>query len=221
LTVEPAKNRQSLPLEASPLVGRFRCDLVTQRWSWSDETYRIHGFEPGDVVPTTTLVLAHKHPEDRERVARILHAAGRTGAPFSSVHRIMDAQGRERTLTMVGQGRCDPRAGQVRELVGYFVDVTTAVEARASAAASEAIRASAASRAAIEQAKGIIAFALAIDVEEAFERLRKASNMTNVAVRDIARRVVEIASVKKISTADIANFLAAETHCSGSSRMPK
>jgi hypothetical protein len=57
------------------------------------------------------------------------------------------------------------------------------VEAHASETASSAVRASAASRAAIEQVKG------------------------NVAVRDIARQVVEVASVRKISVTDIAGVL--------------
>jgi PAS domain-containing protein len=209
LTVDSTNNQHALPLEAERLVGRFRCDLATQRWGWSDETFHIHGFEPGDVVPTTTLVLAHRHPDDRERVSGILQGAACTGEPFSSVHRIMDAQGRERTLTMVGQGRLDPDTREVRELVGYFVDITTALRAQAGEAASAAIRASAVSRAGIEQAKGIIAFVLNIDVEEAFEHLRRASNETNVAVREIARQVVEAASVKKLSATDIANVLAA------------
>jgi PAS domain-containing protein len=201
-------NQHTLAPGADQLVGRFRCDLATQQWWWSDETFQIHGFKPGDVVPTTALVLAHKHPDDRERVSHMLRTAGVTGEPFSSVHRIMDARGRERTLTVVGQGRRDPDTHQVRELVGYFVDVTPAVQAQASEAASAAIRASAASRATIEQAKGIIAFALNVDVEEAFERLRAASNDTNVAVRDIARQVVETASARKISAAGIADALA-------------
>jgi hypothetical protein len=199
----------ALAVGTNHLVGRFRYDLATQQWWWSDETFHIHGFEPGEVVPTTTLVLAHKHPDDRARVAQILESASATGEPFSSVHRIMDARGRQRTLTVVGQGRRDPATRQVRALVGYFVDVTAAVRARADEEASASIRASAASRACIEQAKGIIAFVLAVDVDEAFELLRRTSNDTNVAVRDVAGQVVELASIRRCSPADVAGVLAA------------
>lgn len=206
MSAEPTNTERALTPGTNHLTGRYRYDLTTQRWWWSDETFEIHGFEPGDVVPTTTLVLAHKHPEDRARVSRMLQGAAVTGEPFSSVHRIMDARGRERTLTVVGEGRRDPDTRQVYELVGYFVDVTAAVETRAGRAASASIRASAVTRAPIEQAKGIVAFALGIDVEEAFERLRTTSNHTNVAVRDVARRIVGLVPHGG-SAADVAEAL--------------
>ncbi|MFD2796355.1 PAS and ANTAR domain-containing protein [Promicromonospora vindobonensis] len=206
MTAEPTNTGRALTPGTNHLTGRYRYDLATQQWWWSDETFRIHGFEPGDVVPTMTLVLAHKHPDDRPRVSRMFEGAAVTGAPFSSVHRIMDARGRERTLTVVGQGRLDPETRHVCELVGYFVDVTAAVQTRADRVASASIRASAATRAPIEQAKGIIAFVLDIDVDEAFERLRRSSNHTNVAVRDVARGIVELASTGG-SAADVAEIL--------------
>ncbi|MEV0950435.1 PAS and ANTAR domain-containing protein [Promicromonospora sp. NPDC050249] len=202
MNVEPSEIERALTLGINHLVGRYRYELATQRWWWSDETYQIHGFEPGDVVPTTKLILAHKHPDDRARVSRVLRTAAATGEPFSSVHRVMDARGAERTLTVVGQGRRDPATQQICELVGYFIDISATVQALASEAASESIRASAATRASIEQAKGIIAFVLGVEPAEAFERLRITSNETNVAVRDVAREIVDLTSTAG-STADV------------------
>ena len=46
-------------------VGAFRFWFIGQRWEWSDEVALMHGYEPGSVVPTTELLLSHKHPEDR------------------------------------------------------------------------------------------------------------------------------------------------------------
>ncbi|MGW8565005.1 PAS and ANTAR domain-containing protein [Isoptericola sp. NPDC055881] len=183
----------TLALGASHPVGRYRHDLATGRWWWSDETYRIHGFEPGDVVPTTELILAHKHPDDRDRVSQVLHQACVTGEPFSSVHRIMDAHGDERTLAVVGEGRTDD-AGAVTELVGFFTDVTPAVARIADARATASIRASAANRATIEQAKAIVMCAVRTDIEGAFGWLRQASNHANVPLREVSARVVELAA---------------------------
>ncbi|PZR53189.1 diguanylate cyclase [Xylanimonas oleitrophica] len=169
-----------------PPVGRYRLDLATGRWAWSDEVFAMHGFRPGEVVPTTEMMLSHKHPEDRARVDGVLREAASTGDAFSSVHRIYDAQGKVRTLAVTGQGRKDPDTGQVVELIGYFIDVTEAQREVAQREATRSILASAERRAAIEQAKGVLMVAYSVDGEEAFQRLRLASNTLNIAVRDLA-----------------------------------
>ncbi|MEL7976379.1 PAS and ANTAR domain-containing protein [Isoptericola sp. F-RaC21] len=180
----------TLALGANHPVGRYRYDLGTGRWWWSDETYRIHGFEPGDVVPTTELILAHKHPDDRDHVSQVLRRASATGEPFSSVHRIMDAHGDERTLAVVGEGRTDA-AGRVRELVGCFTDVTVAVARIVDAGVTANFRASAAQRATIEQAKGIVMCAIRTDVDGAVEWLTAASARSDVPLRELAALIVE------------------------------
>lgn len=172
-----------------PPVGQYRFEIATERWWWSDEVYRIHGFAPGEVVPTTQLLLSHKHPEDVVRVDSVFKEAQATGAPFSSVHRIIDAAGRTRTIALTGQGRRGAD-GEVAELVGYVIDVTDAQRETAQRQATAAIRASAEHRAAIEQAKGILMVTFGIEPEEAFVRLREASNLSNVAVRELAERLV-------------------------------
>ena len=49
---------------ASQRVGTFEDSYVTDTWTWSDTVARMHGYEPGEVGPTTELVLSHKHPDD-------------------------------------------------------------------------------------------------------------------------------------------------------------
>lgn len=174
-----------------PPVGRFRLDLTTARWTWSDEVFEMHGFAPGEVVPTTELMLSHKHPDDRARVDSVLRTAAEDGEPFSSVHRIVDAQGRVRTLAVTGQCRREPGSRKVTELFGYFIDVTDVNREVAQREATAAIRASAERRASIEQAKGVLMVGLGLEPDEAFDRLRVASNLSNVPVRDLAVWLVE------------------------------
>jgi hypothetical protein len=177
-----------------PPVGRYRLDLATGEWAWSDEVYVMHGFEPGQIVPTTPLMLSHKHPDDRARVDGILRRAAETGQPFSSVHRILDATGKTRVLAVTGQGRRDPGTGRVTELFGYFIDVTESQREAAARDATASIQASAARRAVIEQAKGVLMVVHGVDEEAAFELLREASNQANIAVRDIAYTLVHLFS---------------------------
>ncbi|MDF2805769.1 MAG: hypothetical protein K0S43_715 [Cellulosimicrobium sp.] len=194
MSVDDHAIEHALARGAGQQIGQYRLDLATGTWWWSSETFRVHGFEPGEVVPTTQLVLAHKHPDDRERVRQILDEARATGEPFSSVHRIMDARGKERYLVIVGQGRRDPDTGEVVELLGYFVDITSTVAAGGEERAHRDIAAAAAGRGPIEQAKGILVATHGVDPDEAFGLLRRASNDKNVRLRDLARVVVDEAT---------------------------
>ena len=82
-------------------VGRFKFFLDGQRWEWSDAVARIHGYEPGTLVPTTELLLQHKHPDDRALVAVVLDRVV-SGEPFTSRHRIIDTAGRTHWVIVVG-----------------------------------------------------------------------------------------------------------------------
>lgn len=169
--------------------GQYRVDLVTEQWWWSDETYRIHGFEPAEVDPTTAMILAHKHPDDRERVRHVLEVAWRTGEPFATAHRIVDANGHDHVVSIVGKGQRDD-SGEVVELVGYFLDLTRSVSRLAATEADTAIRAAARSRRDIEQAKAAVGQVLGVDDEEALKVLRHHSNNSNVPLRDLSRWLV-------------------------------
>lgn len=168
--------------------GAFRLDLEDDRWWWSDEVYRIYGFAPHEVVPTTALVDAHEHPADRAAVRDALAEAGRSGQPFSTVHRIVAAQGDERLLATVGQRSGPP--GPAGRLDGFVLDLTDEVAARARADATRSIAASARTRGTIEQALGAVALSEGVDAEHAFALLRQASNDRNVPIRRLADLIV-------------------------------
>ena len=170
--------------------GAYRLDLATRTWWWSDEVYAIHGFAPHQVVPTTELVLAHQHPDDRDLLAGSLERSARTGEPFSSVHRIRDAAGREQLVGIIGEGRARDADGHPVVLDGYVTELTRVVGDRAQATATAAIAAAARSRAVIDQACGAVALAAHTDPETAFARLRVASNDANVPVRTLAAAIV-------------------------------
>lgn len=163
-------------------VGRFNYWLGEQRWEWSDNVARMHGYEPGSVVPTTELLLQHKHPEDRAEVAAVL-ARVIEGEPFSSRHRIIDTGGQVHWVIVVGDRMLDDK-GTVTGTAGFYVDVTTVLQADVSAAVSEVAQ----SRAVIEQAKGVLMVAYGISAERAFDILVWRSQETNIKVRDVAAR---------------------------------
>ena len=166
-------------------VGRFSYEVPTDTWWWSTSLYCIHGFAHGEVVPTTALMMAHQHPEDRAGAVALVTAAVTAGRPFCSRHRIVDAQERIHTVVTIGEGiRGDD--GEVVRVCGYFIDVTDSLHRDLAAATRVAVEGSAGSRAAIEQAKGALMITYGLDEDEAFALLRWHSQHTNMKVRDIA-----------------------------------
>jgi hypothetical protein len=55
-----------------PRVGGFRYLVRDERWEWSDEVAQMHGYAPGTITPTTELVLAHRHPDDKATVGDLV-----------------------------------------------------------------------------------------------------------------------------------------------------
>jgi DNA-binding NarL/FixJ family response regulator len=56
---------------------------------WSDNLYRLFGVQPGEISPTREFVLAHTHPDDRERLGRYLESAHRNHGATPVEFRIM------------------------------------------------------------------------------------------------------------------------------------
>jgi hypothetical protein len=166
--------------------GPFRYNVATNTWWWSDDLFRILGFEPGDIVPTTDLLFRHKHPEDAAVATAIILNAFTSGEPFALWHRVIDARQRTRTVVSVGDGVRD-EAGVLLEVRGYMVDVTGSKRSQTARDIDEAVRRSAESRGTIEQAKGVLMATLAIDADKAFTLLKRASQNSNVKLRELAQ----------------------------------
>ncbi|GAA1985334.1 PAS and ANTAR domain-containing protein [Isoptericola halotolerans] len=174
------------------MVGEYHVDITTGRWSWSDAMFRIHGFEPGEVVPTAELLLAHSHPEDREHTQDVLDEALCSDQPFAMIHRIVDAHGTGHVVATLGKGRCDDQ-DRVTELTGYMLDLSHSVRDLASQEADASIQAAARSRRDIEQAKGVLIMVLGVDDDGAFQILKRLSNDTNTPLRQLAAWLMTIA----------------------------
>jgi hypothetical protein len=169
-------------------VGWFRFYFADERWEWSDQVHRLHGYEPGTVVPTTQLVLSHKHPDDYVQVAATLDEIRRTHKTFSTRHRIVDTRQVVHEVIVIGDRLYD-NAGEVIGTHGFYVDVTETGRAReemVSAAVAEITE----NRAVIDQAKGMLMLIYRISEASAFELLKWRSQETNVKLRVLADQVI-------------------------------
>ncbi|MET8649867.1 PAS and ANTAR domain-containing protein [Nocardia aurea] len=170
-------------------VGGFRFLFADQSWEWSPEVARMHGYEPGEVVPTTELLLSHKHPEDRDRVEAALVTSVEDGSPFSSNHRIVDTSGTVRDVIVVSDRMLDD-GGEAVGTIGYYIDITGTLADHRDEALGEVLPDLVASRAVIEQAKGVLMVVYGIGSEQAFRVLRWRSQDTNTKLRTVAERLI-------------------------------
>ncbi|OBH98035.1 PAS and ANTAR domain-containing protein [Mycobacterium sp. E2733] len=171
-------------------VGRFQFLIDGERWEWSDAVARMHGYQPGEVEPSTELLLQHKHPDDREHVAAVLERVMR-GQPFSSRHRIIDTARRTRCVVVVGDRMLD-HSGALIGTSGFYVDVTDSLESDI----RNVLSAAADARARIEQAKGVLMAAYGIPARRAFDILVWRSQETNLKLRDLAARFMDAVASK-------------------------
>lgn len=171
-------------------VGAFSLWFADQCWEWSDEVFRMHGYEPRSVVPTTQLVLSHKHPDDRTAVQDLLQHALHSGGSFSSRHRIYDTRGAEHSVIVVADRIVDDETGAVVGTRGYYIDVTEALEEKERDVLHENLPKVIEARAEIEQAKGALRLVYGINDEQAFELLRWRSQDKNMKLRDLASQLV-------------------------------
>jgi fructose-specific component phosphotransferase system IIB-like protein len=169
-------------------VGWFRFYFADQRWEWSPQVQRMHGYEPGTVEPTTELVLSHKHPDDYGQVAATLEDIRRTSGAFSTRHRIIDTRGELHYVVVVGDQLYDD--GVVVGTHGFYVDVTPSLAREKQELIDEAVSEIAESRGVIEQAKGMLMLVYRITPDTAFELLRWRSQETNVKLRLLAEQIV-------------------------------
>lgn len=159
-------------------------------WTWSASVYAMHGFEPGEIVPTAEVMLAHCHPADRARLASVLVADCSELSYAVEQYRLIDARRGEHWVALTVE--CSPNDGLI---YGSMLDLT-ARHASASASASaedvtsrlsEALE----SRSVIDQAKSAIQLVYGTDESTAFNLLKSYSQQTNVKLRAVARNIVD------------------------------
>jgi hypothetical protein len=174
-------------------VGAFRFWFVGQRWEWSDEVARMHGYEPGAVEPTTKLLLSHKHPDDRAHVQDLLDFALQSEESFSSRHRFLDTAGKVHDAIVVAD-RMHDESGAVVGTAGYYIDLTNTFDETRHETRQEVLDAALPdlfeNRAAIEQAKGVLMYVYRVSADQAFRVLQWRSQETNVKLRALAKQLL-------------------------------
>lgn len=198
------------PQTVRPPLGEWTWHPRSGIWSWSPALLELLQLPPSAAVESrggrrgtlAGLRLPHVHAEDRLRLRTALEGAALRGRSFAVDVRFLRGDGRVADTTVTGA------PGVVAEdavpvVSGLVVDVTDDRDRSAPGDDDplatlrrevEQLRSAMASRALIEQAKGVLMALVACSDQVAFELLGHLSNHTHRKVREVAALVVGSAS---------------------------
>ncbi|WP_307082853.1 ANTAR domain-containing protein [Arthrobacter agilis] len=173
--------------------GTYEFYFDSGTFLWSDEMYEIHGYERGDVVPSLELGFAHIDPADLHNSRALMDRLTNEGGPIAGYHTLIDAKQRRHQVLSVADLITDA-GGTTVGIRGVLADLTQRIHNDTHRLANQAVADSAAHRAIIEQAKGILMATHHISADDAFAMISNRSQNTNRKVNDIARDIVNTTS---------------------------
>jgi PAS domain S-box-containing protein len=114
--------------------GSFSWDVSSGEIYWSQETFRIFGYEPTTKI-SIGLIMQRTHPEDRAAVRELVERVSREKTAFDFEHRLLMPDGSVKYLRVVGRPSADNSGGF--EFIGAVTDVTERKHAEAALRRSE------------------------------------------------------------------------------------
>jgi PAS domain S-box-containing protein len=108
--------------------GLYHWNIAEDELSWTDELFRLLGYEPDTVDATADRYLQHVHPDDRSELEQVItDARAGAGHVAHSRHRIVRVDGEVRTVDVRAQAITD-EAERLLYVLGVIRDVTDEVE---------------------------------------------------------------------------------------------
>jgi PAS domain S-box-containing protein len=110
---------------AQALAGLGSCerDLISDKGQWSQNQYRLFGYEPGEVPETFDRFKQHVHPDDLDRVVTSIEEHAHHNRPYHIEFRYIPAGGEIRHAHSIVEVECDENGRPVR-IQGTFQDIT-------------------------------------------------------------------------------------------------
>lgn len=116
------RERQLISAQSMAGVGNWQADLSNGELIWSDEIYRIFGYEPGSFTPSVEAFHQAIHPDDQEMVLESEKQAEKTGT-HDVEHRILQPNGAVRYVHELAKAELDGDGHLIR-MSGTVQDIT-------------------------------------------------------------------------------------------------
>jgi two-component system, cell cycle sensor histidine kinase and response regulator CckA len=104
-------------------MGTWVWDLDTNQTQWSDELFRILGYDPQRDKPTVANYVAAIHPEDRAQTETLVAKAMQEGVAVRTALRVLWPNGQCRHIQSEGMVLRNQEGRAIR-MLGYLVDIT-------------------------------------------------------------------------------------------------
>ena len=98
--------------------------INTNSLRWSDEMYRIAGYEPGQVVVSNELFFGLIPKNEHQSIRDAIKAAIRDRRQYMIIHRLIRPNGEERLVQEVAQIYYDEKTGRPLKILGTAHDIT-------------------------------------------------------------------------------------------------
>jgi two-component system, cell cycle sensor histidine kinase and response regulator CckA len=111
-------------------VGSWELDLTDpddagkNALNWSDEVFRIFGYEPHQIEVSNDAFFQAVHPDDRSGIREAVAEAIQQWKPYSIDHRIILPSGEERIVHEQSELVSDPDTGRLLKMRGTVQDIT-------------------------------------------------------------------------------------------------
>ncbi|MEO6668316.1 MAG: PAS domain-containing protein [Ferruginibacter sp.] len=115
------KNNIFAQAEINALIGSYSVALQTGKTEYSDNLYRLLGYEPGEFEPTFEKYVSFIHPEDREKAIENRQETFETKKIVEQVHRIITKSGEIKHFHSSGKFF---GSGETLSMIGTVQDVS-------------------------------------------------------------------------------------------------
>lgn len=104
-------------------IGNWESDFTTGDLTWSDETFRILGMQPGEVEPSEEVFLSRIPQDELEAVKNVIKPLRQDGGVTSLIHRVIHKNGEVRIVRTESKPMVT-QDGRSEGMYGILVDIT-------------------------------------------------------------------------------------------------